>query len=71
MTADVRCLMMTATIVNTVTGIIARNAAHTVRNVIRQFVWGVPVNVPTVMSRSVIAVLLNVKIANKRSARIA
>lgn len=71
MTAAAQCLTMTATTVNIATGITAAVAAAIARCVIRQCVWGVLMSVHHAMSRSAITVPPNVRIANKRSVRIA
>ena len=70
MTAAAQCLMMTVTTVNTATEITVHNAAAIVRDAIPQSVWAVLMDVPRAMNQSVRTVQLNVKIANKRSARI-
>ena len=70
MTAAAQWLMMTATTVNIATGITAQSAAPIAKSVIPQSAWGVLMNVPRAMSRSVRAVLPNARNAKRRSVRI-
>ena len=71
MTAAAQFLMMTTTIVNSVTEIIAAIAAAIAKGVTPQCAWVVLTNVPHATSLSAITALPNAWIANKRSARIA
>ena len=71
MTAAVPYQAMIAITANTATGITARSAAAIARGAIRQCVWGVLMGVPHAMSRSVVTVLPNARIAKRRSVRIA
>ena len=65
MTAAVPYQAMTAITANTATGSTAQSAAAIAKSVIQQFVWGVLMNVPHVMSRSVGAVQPNAKSVKK------
>ena len=71
MTAAVPYQAMIAITANTATGITAAVAAAIAKSVIQQFVWGVLMDVPHAMSRSVVTVLPNARIAKRRSVRIA
>ena len=71
MTAAAPCRAMIAITVNHVTEIIVRSVRRIARCVTPHFVWDVLMNVPHAMSRSVITVRPNARIAKRRSVRIA